>query len=110
MNTEQQRRKPKLRPTVLFGVRQLAKGPSGNKVYILLLAPRPAGKARATSIPGAVCKERATPPAGGSPEGRGGGRASALLPLLDDAHRHRLRRDASHLPARRSRQNAHLIS
>src|SRR2546428_12762948 len=39
-------------------------GPSGNKVYILLLAPRPAGKARATSIPGAVCKERATPPAG----------------------------------------------
>ena len=33
-------------------------------MYILLLAPRPAGKARATSIPGAVCKERATPPAG----------------------------------------------
>jgi len=32
------------------------------------------------------------------------------LPLLDDAHRHRLRRGASHLPARRSRQNAHLIS
>src|SRR6266516_1887907 len=42
----------------------LPKGPSGNKVYILLPAPRPAGKARATSIPGAVCKERATPPAG----------------------------------------------
>src|SRR5438552_17777245 len=40
------------------------KGPSGNKVYILLLAPRPAGKARATSIPAAVCKERATQPAG----------------------------------------------
>jgi len=31
-------------------------------VYILLLAPRPAGKARATSIPPAVCKERATQP------------------------------------------------
>src|SRR5438034_8547065 len=40
-----------------------AKGPSGNKVYILLLASRPAGKARATSIPAAVCKERATQPA-----------------------------------------------
>src|SRR5205823_6295987 len=65
-----------------------AKGPSGNKVYILLLAPRPAGKARATSIPAAVCKERATQPAGlraAAPEGRGGGRASAALPLLDDA-------------------------
>src|SRR5207249_2582347 len=65
-----------------------AKGPSGNKVCILLLAPRPAGKARATSIPAAVCKERATQPAGlraASPEGRGGGRASAALPLLDDA-------------------------
>jgi len=48
---------------------------------------------------------------GRSPEGRGGeGRVSALLPLLDDAQRHRLRRGASHLPARRSRQNAHLIS
>src|SRR5436190_20594124 len=46
---------------------QCTKGPSGNKVYILLLAPRPAGKARATSIPAAtaaVCKERATQPAG----------------------------------------------
>src|SRR2546426_1137767 len=42
----------------------LTKGPSGNKVYILLLAPRPAGKARATRIPAAVCKERATQPAG----------------------------------------------
>src|SRR5437870_12032580 len=60
-----------------------AKGPSGSKVYILLLAPRPAGKARATSIPAAVCKERATQPAGRSPEGRGGGRASAALALLD---------------------------
>jgi L-alanine-DL-glutamate epimerase-like enolase superfamily enzyme len=31
------------------------------------------------------------------------------LPLLDDVHRHRLRRVASHLPARRSRQNANLF-
>src|SRR5436190_20801039 len=65
-----------------------AKGPSGNKVYILLLAPRPAGKARATSIPAAVCKERATQPAclrAAARRGRGGGRASPALPLLDDA-------------------------
>src|SRR5947208_17085409 len=42
--------------------------------------------------------------------GRGGeGRVSALLPLLDDV-RHRLRRGASHLPARRSRQSVHIIS
>src|SRR5213078_1526935 len=79
MNTEQQSRKPKLRPTVLFGVRQLAKGPSGNKVYILLLAPRPAGKARATSIPGAVCKERATPPAGLRAAARRGAAARARI-------------------------------
>src|SRR5213592_3822986 len=45
---------------------------------------------------------------GRSPKGRGGGRASALLPLLDDV-RHRLRRGASHLPARRSRQNVNLF-
>jgi len=32
----------------------------------------------------------------------------ALLPLLDDV-RHRLRRGASHLPARRSRQNVNLF-
>jgi hypothetical protein len=48
-------------------------------------------------------------PAGRSPEGRGGGRASASLPLLDDAQRHRLRRGALHLPARRSRQSANFI-
>src|SRR5947199_2900182 len=52
-------------------------------------APRIRGNARGVKcVPrsaGAVCKERATPPAGRSPEGRGGGRASALLPLLDDA-------------------------
>jgi len=39
---------------------------------------------------------------------RGGGRASAALPLLDDAP-HRLRRGALHLPARRSRQNVNLF-
>src|SRR5204863_7371351 len=77
----------------------------------------PAGKARPTSNTQAVCEERATPPAGTaprspvgrSPKGRGGeGRVSALLPLLDDV-RHRLRRGASHLPARRSRQNGNLF-
>ena len=57
-----------------------AKGPSGNKVYILLLAPRPAGKARATSIPGAVCKERATPPAGLRAAARRGAAAGGHLP------------------------------
>jgi len=31
------------------------------------------------------------------------------LPLLDDAHWHRLRRVASHLPARRSRQSVNVI-
>src|SRR5256885_5134447 len=36
------------------------------------------------------------------------GRVSASLPLLDDV-RHRLRRGASHLPARRSRQNVNLF-
>src|SRR5207247_5415652 len=56
-------------------------------LHILLPAPRPAGR---------------------SPKGRGGGRACALLPLLDDV-RHRLRRGASHLPARRSRQNVNLF-
>src|SRR5205814_4811477 len=79
--TAQRSRKPKVKshPTALFGVRQLAKGPSGNKVYILLLAPRPAGKARATSIPGAVCKERATPPAGLRAAARRGAAARARI-------------------------------
>src|SRR5213075_1301066 len=52
---------------------------SGNKVYILPLAPRPAGKARATSIPGAVCKERATPPAGLRAAARRGAAAGGHL-------------------------------
>src|SRR2546428_6001373 len=58
------------------------KGPSGNKVYILLLAPRPAGKARATSIPAApaaVCKERATQPAGLRAAARRGAAARARI-------------------------------
>ena len=41
-----------------------AKGLSMNNVYTLLLAPRPAGEARAASIPEVVYKERATKPAG----------------------------------------------
>jgi len=32
------------------------------------------------------------------------------LPLLDDEQRHRLRRGALHLPARRARRSASLIS
>ncbi|HYK89197.1 MAG TPA: hypothetical protein VE398_10530, partial [Acidobacteriota bacterium] len=52
---------------------------------------------------------KASGPAGRSLKGRGGGRASASLPLLDDIHRYRLRRGASHLPARRSRQNVNLF-
>ena len=48
-------------------------------MYILLLAPRPAGKARATSIPGAVCKERATPPAGLRAAARRGAAAGGHL-------------------------------
>ena len=57
-----------------------------NNVYTLLLAPRPAGEARATSIPGSMqgASNKASGPAGRSPEGRGGGRVSAALPLLDD--------------------------
>src|SRR2546425_2597657 len=63
----------------------LRKGPSENKVYILLLAPRPAGKARATSIPAAVCKERATQPGGLRAAARrgaaaGGGLTGAAAP------------------------------
>src|SRR5437762_3149265 len=60
-------------------MRSGTKGPSGNKVYILLLAPRPAGKARATSIPAAVCKERATQPAGLRAAARRGAAAGGHL-------------------------------
>src|SRR5438034_1470042 len=58
--------------------------------------------------PGRYVRSEQQSQQGRSPQGRGGGRASALLPLLDDV-RHRLRRGASHLPARRSRQNANLF-
>ena len=75
-------------------------------MYILLLAPRPAGKARATSIPGAVCKERATKPAGLSRSGKDASRACSGCSTMSP---HRLRRGALHLPARRSRQNANLF-
>ena len=53
-----------------------------NNVYTLLLAPRPAGEARATSIPGVVCKERATKPAGLRAAARRGAAAGGqkLLP------------------------------
>src|SRR5438093_5227334 len=88
-----------------------AKGPSGNKVYILLLAPRSAGKARATSIPAAVCKERATQPAGLRAAARRGAAAGGHLLRCRSSKMspHRVRRGALHLPARRSRPNAHLI-
>jgi len=61
------------------------KGLVMNKGYILLPAPRPAGKARATSMPGCMlgASNEASGPAGRSPKGRGGGRASAALALLD---------------------------
>src|SRR5438034_4654936 len=58
--------------------------------------------------PGRYVRSEQQSQQGRSPKGRGGGRASALLPLLDDV-RHRLRRGASHLPARRSRQNVNLF-
>src|SRR5438128_6357369 len=51
------------------------------------------------------CQRACGPQPGGA---RRQGRVSALLPLLDDV-RHRLRRGASHLPARRSRQNVNLF-
>ena len=44
----------------------------------------------------------------GRPLGRGGGRASAALPLLGDEP-HRLRRGALHLLARHSRQNVNVF-
>ena len=60
----------------------LTKGLSMNKGYILLLAPRPRGAAAGGHL---LCC-----------------RSSTMTP-------HRLRRGASHLPARRSRQNATFI-
>jgi len=46
---------------------------------ILLLAPRPTGKARATSIPGALCKERAAQPGGLRAAARRGAAAGGHL-------------------------------
>jgi hypothetical protein len=81
-----------------------------NKGYILLLAPRPGGEARATSIQ-VVCKERATKPAGLRAAARRGATAGGHLLCCRSSTMtpHRLRRGASHLPARRSRQNATFI-
>ena len=58
-----------------------------NKGYILLQVPRPAGKARATSMPGCMegASNAASGTAGYSPKGRGGGRASAALRRLASA-------------------------
>jgi len=50
-----------------------------NNVYTLLQAPRPAGEARTTSIPGVVCKERATKPAGLRAAARRGAAAGGHL-------------------------------
>jgi hypothetical protein len=44
------------------------------------------------------------------PSGSGGAGASAALALLDDVHRHRLRRAALHLPLRRSERDAYYFS
>jgi hypothetical protein len=81
-----------------------------NNVYILLLAPRLAGEARATSIP-VVCKERATKPASLRAAARRGAAAGGHLLCCRSSTMapHRLRRGAAHLPARRSRQNANVI-
>ena len=50
-----------------------------NNVYTLLLAPRPAGEARAARISEVVCKERATKPAGLRAAARRGAAAGGHL-------------------------------
>src|SRR5207247_5972499 len=85
----------------------LTKGPRRNNFTFCCRPPGPLARPSDELYPGGA-SNKASGPAGRSPEGRGGGRASALLPLLDDV-RHRLRRGASHLPARRSRQNVNLF-
>jgi len=50
-------------------------------------------------------QDHAAGPSAQFPTGSGGAGASASLPLLDDVHRHRLRRGASHLPPRRSERD-----
>ena len=81
-----------------------------NKGYILLQAPRPAGEARATSIP-VVCKERETKPARLRAAALRGASAGGHLLCCRSSTMalHRLRRGAAHLPARRERQNANVI-
>ena len=81
-----------------------------NNVYTLLLAGRPDGEARATSIL-LVCKERATKPAGLPAAARKGAAAGGHLLRCRSStmKKHRLRRGALHLPARRTRQNVHVI-
>ncbi len=50
--------------------------------------------------------QRGEPPASPMrPSGSGGAGASAVLALLDDVPRHRLRRAALHLPPRRSERD-----
>ncbi len=58
-----------------------------NNVYTLLQAPRPAGGARATSIPEVVCKERATKPAGLRTQWGGAGRPVIPVNLRCDENR-----------------------
>src|SRR5438034_2471183 len=70
--------------------------------------PGPLARRERRAIPGAVCEERATKPAGPRAAAQRGA-SRAKLGILDDV-RHRLRRGASHLPARRSRQSVHIIS
>jgi len=88
-----------------------SKGLSQNNRPTLLQAPRPAGKARATSIPGVVCKERATQPAGLRAAARRGAAADGHLRRCRSSTMspHRRRRGALHLPARRSRQSGPAI-
>ena len=50
-----------------------------NNVYTSLLTSKLAGEARATSIPGVVCKERATKPAGLRAAARRGAAAGGHL-------------------------------
>ena len=87
-----------------------------NKGYTLLQAGRPDGEARATRTEPTgsaillVCKERATKPAGLPAAARRGAAGGHLLRCRSSTmKKHRLRRGASHLPARRSRQSVTFI-
>src|SRR5207245_11308826 len=65
--------------------------------------PGPLARRERRAIPGAVCEERATKPAG-CPATRERGASRAKLGSLDDV-RHRLRRGVSHLTDRHWRPN-----